>query len=157
VRTFLLVLAFAGTPACAADGAAALQPVTVCEALAHPDTYSGKPVLLIGRFSFREYGRYLSEKGCVLHVVLDPKNGPVPPAAFSVDTETTNRKLAAVRKSTTLANFRFGSSDYDRWAMVYGRVEPGPAPPKHGDREFDDASAQVLCHSQTLLIFLHEQ
>jgi hypothetical protein len=157
VRTFLLALALACAPAFAADGASALQPVTVCEVLAHPDTYSGKPVLLVGRFSFREYGRFLSEKGCVLHVVLDPRNGPVPPAAFSVDTEAASRKLAAIRKSTTLANFRFGSSDYDRWAMVYGRVEPGPPPEKHGGREFDDAPAQVLCHSQTLLIFLHEQ
>jgi hypothetical protein len=157
VRTFLLVLAFACAPAFAADAAAALQPVTVCEVLAHPDAYYGKPVLLVGRFSFREYGRFLSEKGCVLHVVLDPKGGPVPPAAFSVDTETTSRKLAAVRKSTTLANFRFGSSDYDRWAMVYGRMEPATPPDKHPAREFDDASAEVLCHSQTLLIILHEQ
>ena len=157
VRTLLLVLAFACAPAFAADGTAALQPVTVCELLAHPDTYSGKPVVVVGRFSFREYGRFLSEKGCVLHLVLDPKNGPVPPAAFSVDTEATNRKLAAVRKSTTLANFRFGSSDYDRWAMVYGRVEPGPPPEKRSGREFDDASTQVLCRSQTLLIFLREQ
>jgi hypothetical protein len=155
-------VACACAPAFAADGAPALQPVTVCEVLAHPDAYSGKPVLLVGRFSFREYGRFLSEKGCVLHVVLDAKNGPVPPAAFSVDTEATNRKLAAVRKSTALANFRFGSSDYDRWAMVYGRVAAGPPPEKHtpvssDDHEFDASSAQVLCHSQTLLIFLHEQ
>jgi len=144
-------------PALAADAPAVLQPVTVCEALAHPETYSGKAVLLLGRFSFRDYGRFLSQKGCALHLTFDAKNGPVPPAAFSVDTGATDRKLAAVRKSTNLAVFRFGSSDYDRWALVYGRIESVPAPEKHGNREFDDASGEVLCHSQTLLIFLHEQ
>jgi len=144
-------------PALAADAPTALQPVTVCEALAHPEMYSGKPVLLMGRFSFRDYGRFLSEKGCVLHLMFDSKTGPVPPAAFSVDTGATDRKLTAVRKTTNLATFRFGSSDYDRWALVYGRLEPAAAPDKHGGREFDDASGEVLCHSQTLLIFLHEQ
>jgi hypothetical protein len=143
--------------ALAADAPAVLQPVTVCEALAHPETYSSKPVLLLGRFSFRDYGRFLSEKGCVLHVLFDGKNGAVPPVLFSVDTAATDRKLAAVRKSTNLATFRFGSTDYDRWALVYGRVESVPAPEKHGTQEFDDASGKVLCHSQTLLIFLHEQ
>jgi hypothetical protein len=89
--------------------------------------------------------------------MFDSKNGPVPPAAFSVDTGATDRKLDAVRKSTNLATFRFGSSDYDRWALVYGRIEPVPVPEKHGNREFDGASGEVLCHGQTLLIFLHEQ
>jgi hypothetical protein len=157
VRILFFVAALACVPALAADTASAPQPVTVCEALAHPDDYAGKPVLVVGRFSFREYGRFLSEKGCVLRVVLDGKNGPVPPDAFAVDNGAASRKLTAVRKTTALANFRFGSSDYDRWAMIYGLVEPGPPPEKHGGREFDDASAQVLCHSQTLVIFLHEQ
>jgi hypothetical protein len=155
--TLFVLLTFTCAPAFAGDGADPPQPLTVCEVLAHQDTYSGKPVLLVGRFSFREYGRFLSEKGCVLHVMLDAKNGPVPPAGFSVDTDATNRKLAAVRKTTALENFRFGSTDYDRWAMIYGRVEAGPPPAKHGSREFDDVSVQVLCHSLTLLIFLHEQ
>ncbi len=157
VRIFLLLLASACAPAFAADTDAALQPVSVCEVLAHPDAYAGKPIVVVGRFSFREYGRFLSEKGCVLHVVFDSKNGPIPTAAFAVDNEAATRKLAAVRKSTTLATFRFGSSDYDRWAMVYGRVETGPPPEKHSGREFEDANGQVLCHGQTLLIFLHEQ
>jgi hypothetical protein len=151
VRTFFLLVALASAPAFAAD------PVTVCEVLAHPDAYAGKPVVVVGRYSFREYGRFLSEKACVLRVVIDSKNGPVPPASFAVDVEATNRKLAVVRKTTSLANFRFGSDDYDRWAIVYGRLETAPPPDKHTDREFDDASAQVLCHSQTLLIFLHDQ
>jgi hypothetical protein len=149
------MVAMACAPAFAAD---ALQPVTVCEVLAHPDVYAGKPVVVVGRFSFREYGRFLSEKGCVLRVAIDGQNGPVPPAAFAVDNEAAARKLAAVRKSTNLVAFRFGSSDYDRWAMVYGRVESAAPPPeKHGAREFDDASSQMLCRSQTLLIYLHEQ
>ena len=156
-RTVLTILACACAAAFAADVPAPLQPVTVCEILAHPDVYAGKPIVVVGRFSFREYGRFLSEKGCVLHILLDSKNGPVPPAAFSVDVEATNRKLADVRKTTNLASFRFGSSEYDRWAMVYGRVEPAPPPERHGEREFDNAASQVVCRSQTLLIILHDQ
>ena len=152
VRTFFLILAFACVCASADEPLA-----TVCEVLAHPEAYSGKPVVVVGRFSFREYGRFLSEKDCVLRVLLDAKTGPVPAANFAVDNDAAGRKLAAVRKSTSLAAFRFGSSDYDRWAMIYGRVEPAPPPEKHGGREFEAASSQVLCHSQTLLIFLHEQ
>jgi len=145
-------------PAFAASGAAAPEPLSVCEVLAHQDAYAGKPVVLVGRFSFREYGRFLSEKGCVLHIVLDARNGPLPPADFSVDTEAANRKLAAVRRTTALGSFRFGSTDYDRWAVVYGRMQPAtPGSEKHAGREFDDASAQLVCRSQTLLIFLHEQ
>lgn len=34
-----------------------------------------------------------------------------------------NRKFDDLRKRTSLGKFRFGSSDYDRWAVVYGRVE----------------------------------
>ena len=156
VQTFG-VLMLACIPAFAAEGAATAPPATVCEVLAHPDDYSGKPVVVVGRFSFREYGRFISEKGCVLRVVLDGKNGPVPPDSFAVDNAAASRKLAAVRKTTPLATFRFGSSEYDRWAMIYGRVEPVQTAEKHGTHEFDDASGQILCHSQTLLIFLREQ
>ena len=156
---YLLVLAFLGLPALAGEVApGAPGPVTVCEVLSHPGVFAGKPVLLVGRYSFRDYGRFLSEKDCVLRVVLDAKSGPLPPDAFSVDSGETARKLAIVRKSTTLGTFRFGSSDYDRWALVYGRVETGLSAPKHASaREFDEDSRPVMCHSETLVIFLHDQ
>ena len=156
VQIFLFLTMLACAQAMGADAPAALQPVTVCEALAHPDDYAGKPLAVVGRFSFRENGRFISEKNCVLRVVLDGRNGPVPPVMFAVNNETAKQKLADVRKTTALANFRFGSSDYDRWAMVYGRIEPVPASEKRGAREFGDASSQILCRSQTLVIYLRE-
>ena len=163
MRRYLLAIALAGARLVAADAAAdaasgAPDPVTVCELLSHADTLAGKPVLVVGRYSFREYGRFLSEKDCVLRVVLDAKNGPLPPNSLSVDAAAATRKLAIVRQSTALGSFRFGSSDYDRWALIYGRVESGPSPRKHSTaREFDEDARPVLCRSQTLVIFLHEQ
>ena len=159
VQRYLVLIALAGARLFAADNAsAALDPMTVCELLSHADTLAERPVLVVGRYSFRDYGRFLSEKDCVLRVVLDTKNGPLPPDSFSIDAAAANRKLAIVRKSTALGNFRFGSSDYDRWALIYGRVEPVPSPQKRAiAREFDEDARPVLCHSQTLVIFLHDQ
>jgi len=159
VQRYLLPIALAGVRLFAADAAAgSLEPVTVCELFEHKDALAGKPVLVVGRYSFREYGRFLSEKDCVLRVLLDARNGPLPPDGFSVDSAAMSRKLAVVRRSTTLGSFRFGSSDYDRWALIYGRLETASAPQKHPTaREFDEDARQVLCHSETFVIFLHEQ
>ena len=38
-----------------------------------------------------------------------------------------HRKLAEMQHHTTLAKFRFGTPDYDRWAVVWGRIEPRKA------------------------------
>ena len=159
MQKHLLLIAVAGARLIAADAtSAAPDPVTVCELLSHADSLADKPVLVVGRYSFREYGRFLSEKDCVLRIVLDAKNGPLPPDGFSVDAAAANRKLAIVRKSTALGTFRFGSSDYDRWALIYGRVEAGASPQKHSPaHEFDEDARPVVCRSQTLVIFLHEQ
>ena len=143
-------------PATAADGPVTVQPTTVCEVLAHPEEYAGKPIVVVGRFSYRSYGRFLSEKDCVLRVVLDGKNGPAPAGSFAVNNAEATRKLAAIRKTTTLATFRFGSSDYDRWAVIYGRVEPGHSTEKPGAREFEGAASQILSRSQSLVIFLRQ-
>jgi len=156
MRTFLLALAVALSPVFAADANAPVQPAAVCEVLAHPANYAGRTVLVVGRFSFREYGRFLSEKDCVLRVVLDEKDGPVPPSGFAVNNDAAARTLATIRKTTSLAKFRFGSAEYDRWAMIYGLVEPASPPEKRGAREFDDAASRILCHSDTLIVFLRE-
>ena len=79
----LIAFVFAGLPAISAS--ALVRPVSVCEALAHAGEYADKPVVVVGRFSYRDYGRFLSEKGCVLRVTLDAKNGPLPPGDFAVD------------------------------------------------------------------------
>jgi hypothetical protein len=128
-----LVGALAALPATCADGP--LVPVTVCEVLGNLAMYDGKAVAALGRYSFRERGRWLSEESCgvdsatspaanpTLWLVEDAQNGPRPPDDFEMDGTVLGHKLADIRKRTTLGKFRFGTPDYDRWAVVYGRVE----------------------------------
>ncbi|HLI82285.1 MAG TPA: hypothetical protein VKV17_00115 [Bryobacteraceae bacterium] len=106
--------------------------MTVCEVLGDLPAFDGKPVAALGRYSFRETGRWLAEQSCgnniaiatpTLWLVEDSQNGPRPPENFEMDGIALTRKLADIRKRTTLGKFRFGSTDYDRWAVVYGRVE----------------------------------
>jgi hypothetical protein len=128
-RLAFLVGALAALPATCADGP--LVPVTVCEVLGDLPMYDGKAVAALGRYSFREKGRWLSEESCgegsaansTLWLVEDAKDGPRPPDDFEMDGSVLGRKLAEIRKRTALGKFRFGTSDYDRWAVVYGRVE----------------------------------
>lgn len=127
-RLAFLVGALAALPATCADGP--LVPVTVCEVLGDLPMYDGKVVAALGRYSFREKGRWLSEESCGEGAAANPtlwlvedKDGPRPPDDFEMDGTVLGRKLADVRKRTALGKFRFGTSDYDRWAVVYGRVE----------------------------------
>jgi hypothetical protein len=128
-RLSFLLGALAALPATCADGP--LVPVTVCEVLGDLPMYDGKVVAALGRYSFREKGRWLSEESCgdgapenpTLWLMEDAKDGPRPPDDFEMDGAVLGRKLADVRKRTALGKFRFGTSDYDRWAVVYGRVE----------------------------------
>ena len=56
--------------AAAAQGAGPrLQPVTVCEVLQDLAAYDGKVVAVIGRFSFRQNGRWLGELKCAHKLV----------------------------------------------------------------------------------------
>jgi hypothetical protein len=156
-----------------------LTPVRVCEVFQDLQAYSGKTVLVLGRFSYRGEGRFLSEKTCetkmattvavsttapppALRIVIDTKSGPTPPDKLAVDSSLLDRKLAVVKKSTALASFRFGSTDYDRWAVVYGRVEvepeqPESAPPKtRGKSEFE-APTRLVCRGEALVIFIADR
>ncbi|MBV9745240.1 MAG: hypothetical protein JO099_15875 [Acidobacteriia bacterium] len=129
---FLLgvVAALPGTRAdTAGDGP--IVPLTVCEIVNDLPMYDGQPVAALGRYSFREKGRWLGEQSCAeppradptLWLLEDIKDGPHPPNNFALDAPATERKLTEIRKRTTLAKFRFGTPDYDRWAVVYGRIE----------------------------------
>ncbi len=124
----------AATAALAADPP--LKPVRVCEALEDPTSYTGKPVALVGRFSFRETGRFLSEETCgrelknggvtwpaTLRLAEDPKSAPKPPGVLEIDAAALDEKLKLIRRHTRLRNYPFGTPDYDRWAIVYGRFE----------------------------------
>jgi hypothetical protein len=111
-----------------------MDPVPACQAISNWKDYDGKPVAVLGRYSFRESGRlkgrWLDQEGCegssaraLIRLALDQQAAPKPAGAITIDEPALEKKLAAVRIHTALGKFRFGSADYDRWAVVLGRLE----------------------------------
>src|SRR5438045_1197238 len=97
-----------------------LVPLTVCEVLRDLPAEDGKPAAVLGRYSFRQTGRWMAEQDCdpavpespQLLLVEDPA-APRPPENYELDGPAVDRKLAGVRRHTTLGKFRFGTPDYD--------------------------------------------
>ena len=140
-------------PAPCADGP--VVPYTVCEILSDLPKFEAAPVAALGRYSFREQGRWLSEQVCdgaanppVLWLAEDSKEGPKAPDSFEIEGAALNRKFDELRKHTSLGKFRFGSSDYDRWAVVYGRIEP-----RTGDAA-KKALADLVFRGDGVVVFL---
>ena len=110
---------------------APLAPLTVCEVMRGLAEQEGKALAILGRYSFRSNGRSLEEQACdpaatvppQLRLVEDRNDAPKPPDSYELDAAELRRKLADIQKRTSLAKFRFGSPEYDRWAVVFGRVE----------------------------------
>lgn len=133
---------------------APIVPHTVCEILHDLANYEAGPVAALGRYSFREEGRWLDEQVCngaaapMLWLVEDGKDGPKPPPDFELDGVALNRKFTDVQKGTSLGKFRFGSSSYDRWAVVYGKVEP-----RTGDAA-KKAPADLVFRGDGVVVFL---
>jgi hypothetical protein len=108
-----------------------IVPMTVCEILQDLASHEGKTAAVLGRYSFRETGLWVGEQTCdagggssvQITLVENLKDGPAPPADFELDAAALRKKLAEVQKHTSLGKFRFGTPDYDRWAVIYGRVE----------------------------------
>jgi len=147
-----LVLLFAMAAPCAD---APLVPFTVCEILADLTHFEDNPVAALGRYSFRSDGRWLSEQTCggsadapVIWLTEDGKDGPKTPSSFELDGASLNRKFADLQKHTALGKFRFGSPDYDRWAVVYGRVEP-----RKGDAA-KKAPAELVFRGDGVVVYL---
>lgn len=132
-------------------------PHGVCEILHDINAFGTAPVAALGRYSFRqEEGRWLGEQSCdglsgppVLWLDEDTKDGPKPPSNFELDGIALNQKFTDLRKRTSLGKFRFGSSDYDRWAVVYGRVEA-----RKGDAT-RKAPADLVFRGDGVVIFLN--
>lgn len=137
----------------------ALEPLTVCEVLRDVPTQDGKAVAVLGRFSFRREGRTLNEESCgtspesggaplpsVIRLTDDSKAGPKPPDVYAIDSAALNRKLKAMQEHTRLHTFRFGTSDYDRWAVVYGRVESDKA---------KTPAVRLVYRGDGVVLFLH--
>ena len=153
-----------------------LRPVTVCEVLQDLAAYDGKVVAVVGRFSFRQNGRWLGEQKCARKLVAgdqewpnafwiayDP-GAPKPPAVLAVDGAVLAQKLREVKLGTTLSRLPFGSTDYDNWAVVYGRVETRKdlvvATPtgtrKNGFGYGESSPARMVCHGDAEVVFLNE-
>jgi hypothetical protein len=127
-------------------------------------------VAVVGRFSYREAGRFLSEKMCdstknqgppdpaAILVVYDSKSAPKPPQDLYYDRSLVDKELELIRRQTSLASFRFGSQDYDRWAVVYGRIEMNkdstPRSKSLGS-EFAPAPARIIISSGTMVVFIN--
>jgi hypothetical protein len=108
-----------------------IVPLGVCDVLRDLPAFEGKSVTVIGRYSYRENGRWVGDQSCdppvkvplALWLLEDLKNGPKPPENFELDAVALNRKYAELRRRAPLGKFRFGTPEYDRWAVIYGRVE----------------------------------
>jgi hypothetical protein len=156
---------------------ALLEPLTVCEVLKDLAQYNGKLVAVIGRFSFRQTGRWLGEQRCAQKFVTgdqewpnsfwvsyDAQTAPKPPAVLQVDARILAQKLSAVRQRSSLGNFHFGSPDYDNWALVYGRLETrqdlvtatAAGMRRNGFGYGESSPARLVCHGDAEVVFLNE-
>ena len=129
-----------------------LAPVTVCEVLADLPAHDGKEFAVLGRYSFRRDGRWLGQDACrgtagILWLNED-STAPKPPGNFDLDASALNKKFADLVKQTALGKFRFGTPDYDRWAVVFGRVEA-----RKGD-DGGKAPAELVFRGSGVVVFL---
>jgi hypothetical protein len=156
----------------------ALQPVTVCEVLQDLSAYDGKVVTVVGRFSYRQAGRWLGEQNCghklvigdqewpnAFWVTYDPATAPKPPAVLAVNAALLAQKMREVKVGTALTKLPFGSKDYDNWAVVYGRVETrrdlvtatAGGARKNGFGYGDSSPARLVCHGDAEVVFLNDE
>jgi hypothetical protein len=170
VRFLCLALLASGGPG---SSEAPLKPVRVCDVLGDLSARDGKVVAVLGRFSFRENGRFLSEDGCertlaagdsawpnALRVVFDPKAAPALPPRLELEAADVYPPLKLIRQRTALGKFRFGSVGYDRWAVVFGRIEvsgavkAGSKPAAARNAAFESAPAQIVCGGEGAVLVI---
>jgi len=133
-----------------------IPPVTVCEILADLPAHEGKDVAVLGRYSFRHDGRWIGEQSCepatavppMLWLTEDSAAGPKPSANLEFDVAVLNKKFAGLTRRTSLGKFRFGNPEYDRWAVVYGRVVS-----RKGDAA-QKAPADLVFRGDGVIVFL---
>lgn len=168
-HSLLAWLSLAALPAAAQPAGpreAGVDLLTVCELAERLQAQDTEPFAVVGRFSFREHGHYLSESACprgpdgaapvVFEIVYDGKTGPVPPARLGFGQALVESKLASVQAKTRLAEFRFGAAEYDRWALVFGRIGPPPAQKEKGEqsgrKEFSRTDGRIVCRSPSMVV-----
>ena len=135
-----------------------IVPLGVCEVLHGLATGDGKDIAVLGRYSFRESGSWIGEQACDPPVEAPPQiwlvqssNGPMPPGTFELDAAALRKKLTEIQRHTSLGKFRFGTPDYDRWAVVFGQVKT-----RHGD-EAKKAPADLVYRGDGVIIFLRPE
>jgi hypothetical protein len=150
----MCILAVACAAAKPAD--APLEPVSVCELLRDLPSHEGKDVAVFGRYSYRTNGRWIGEQACAPAVegpaqfwlLEDPDRSPRPPQDFEIDGAAVRRKFVDILKRTALGKFRFGNPDYDRWAVIYGRVE------QRKGEDAKKAPANLLIRGSGVIVFV---
>lgn len=133
-----------------------LVPLTVCELLHDLTALDGKTVVVVGRYSFRQNGRWIGEQACeaapatpsLIWLTEDAKEAPKPPDDFEFDAAVLRRKFVEIQRRTSLGKFKFGNPEYDRWAMVYGRVEA-----RKGEA-LKQAAASLIFRGSGALVFM---
>ena len=156
-------------------GETPLEPVTVCEVLKNPKLYDGRAVALLGRYSYRTDGRWIGEDACqppennqaaaspeIIWLSYAPDSAPRMVSGYTVDGAAVAQKILLVKKNTTLRKFRFGSSDYDRWAVVYGRIKVDEKNPAAAEKKesrpqaHNGAPAELLYAGDGYVMFLRD-
>ena len=133
-----------------------IVPLSVCDVVRDLPAHEGKNVAVIGRYSFREAGRWVADQVCdppvtvppELWLLEDSKEGPKPPGNYELDGVALQRKFNDLQRHTPLGKFRFGTPDYDRWVVIYGRVEP-----RKGD-DTRKAAANLIFRGRGVIVFL---
>jgi len=136
-----------------------LVPVGVCEVLRDLTSWENKSAAIVGRYSFRPTGRWVSEQICdpgaaeppQLWIVEDGVDGPRPPDRLEFDPAAVRLKLNAIKRRTELAKFSFGSHGYDRWAVIYGRVQA-----RTGD-DAKKAPANLVIRGSAVILILNTE
>jgi hypothetical protein len=150
----IAIVLLAAATAVAADPP--ITPVTVCEIASDLAAHEGKDIAVLGRYSYRRDGRWLGEDACdtsakvppMLWLTEDSVAAPKPPGDFELDVAILNKKFANLVRHSALGKFRFGNPEYDRWAVVYGRVVA-----RKGDAA-RKAPADLLFRGNGVVIFL---
>jgi hypothetical protein len=78
----------------------------------------------------------------------DEFTAPKPAGNLAFDAAVLNKKFAALARRTSLGKFRFGQPEYDRWAVVYGRVVS-----RKGDAA-KKAPADLVFRGDGVIVFL---
>jgi hypothetical protein len=134
---------------------APIVPLTVCEVLRDLPALEDRDVTVLGRYSYRETGRWVGEQACAgvaggtapqLWMVENATDAPRPPENFELDGSAVLTRLRAIQRTTSLGKFRFATPDYDKWAVVFGRVEKS-GNPKQG-------AANLVYRGSGAVIFL---